>query len=34
VIGRKYAAIVGFETEDDARNAAGLIRKVTRGSRK
>ena len=30
VIGRKYSAIFGFETEEDARKAAGLIRKATK----
>jgi hypothetical protein len=28
VIGNKYSAILGFETEADARRAAGLIKKV------
>jgi len=29
VVGRKYAAIFGFETEADARKAATLIKKAT-----
>ena len=29
VIGRKYSFVVGFETDDDARKAATLIKKVT-----
>ncbi|HEY3203862.1 MAG TPA: hypothetical protein VGL03_09390 [Thermoanaerobaculia bacterium] len=28
VIGRKYSAILGFETEADAKKAAGLIRRT------
>jgi hypothetical protein len=28
VIGRKYSAIVGFESETDAQRAAGLIKKL------
>jgi hypothetical protein len=28
VIGRKYSAVIGFETEADARRAAALIRKA------
>jgi len=34
VIGRKYSFVVGFETEDDARKAAALIKKVTTGKKK
>ena len=30
VIRKKYAAILGFETEDDAKRAAALIRKIKR----
>ncbi len=30
VIGRKFAAVIGFETEDDARKAAPLIQKATK----
>ena len=29
VIGRKYAAVAGFDTAEDARNAAALIKKAT-----
>jgi hypothetical protein len=29
VIGRRYSFVVGFETEEDARKAAALIKKVT-----
>src|SRR5262249_1317917 len=28
VIGRKYSAILGFETETDAKRASGLIKRV------
>ena len=28
VIGKKYSAIIGFETEADARRAAGLVKKA------
>lgn len=28
VIGRKYSAVLGFESETDAKRAAGLIKKV------
>ena len=31
VIGRRFAAVIGFETEEDARKAAPLIRKATKG---
>ncbi len=34
VLGRKYLAIVGFETQDDARRAAGLIKKATAARKK
>ena len=30
VIGRKFAAVIGFETEDDARQASAVIRKAGR----
>lgn len=30
VIGRKYSSVFGFETEEDARRASGLIRKATK----
>ncbi len=33
-IGRKYSAIVGFETEADAKRAAGLIKKAKPPERK
>lgn len=29
VLGRRYSAVLGFETEADARQAAGLIKKAT-----
>lgn len=29
VIGRKYSAVIGFDSEEDARNAAALIRKAS-----
>ena len=28
VVGRKYSAVIGFETEEDARRAASLIKKA------
>jgi hypothetical protein len=31
VIGRRYAAVFGFESADDAERAAGLLRKVKSG---
>ena len=34
VIGRKYSAVIGFETETDAKRAAGLIKKATASKRK
>lgn len=30
VIGRKFAAVIGFETEDDAKKAAPLIKKAAK----
>ena len=33
VIGRKYAAVIGFETEDDAKKAAPMIKKAGKGTR-
>lgn len=33
VIGRKFAAVIGFETEDDARKAAPVIRKAARSGK-
>lgn len=29
VLGRRYSAVLGFETQDDARKAAQIIKKVT-----
>jgi len=34
VIGRKYSGIYGFETEEDARKGATLIKRASRPSRK
>ncbi len=34
VIGRRYAAVVGFENEADANNAAALIKKATTARKK
>lgn len=34
VIGRKYSTVIGFETETDAKRAAGLIKKATASKRK
>ncbi len=31
VIGRRFAAVIGFETDDDAKKAAPLIKKATTG---
>lgn len=33
VIGRKFAAVIGFETEDDAKNATPMIKKAAKGAR-
>lgn len=33
VVGRKYSAIAGFETPEDARKAAALIKKVAAGKK-
>ncbi len=33
VIGRKFAAVIGFETEDDARKAVPVIKKATKGGK-
>lgn len=33
VIARKFAAVIGFETEDDATNALRAIRKLDRSAR-
>jgi hypothetical protein len=32
VIGGKFAAVVGFETEDDAKKAAPLIKKTAKST--
>ncbi|MCE5309851.1 MAG: hypothetical protein LLG20_19625 [Acidobacteriales bacterium] len=34
VVGRKYSAVIGFESEEDARKAANLIKKATTGKKK
>jgi hypothetical protein len=34
VVGRRYAATIGFETEADAKKAAGLIKKATAAQKK
>jgi hypothetical protein len=34
VIGKKYSAVLGFETEADAKRAASLIKKATASKRK
>ncbi len=34
VIGRRYAAVIGFETAEDAKKAATLIKKTTTRKRK
>ena len=33
VIGQRFAAVIGFESEDDARKAAPLIKKATKSTR-
>ncbi len=33
VIGRKFAAVIGFETEEDAKKATPMIKKAARGTR-
>jgi hypothetical protein len=33
VIGKKFAAVIGFETEDDAKKAVPLIKKAAKGTR-
>ena len=33
VIGKKFAAVIGFETEDDATKAAPLIKKAAKSAR-
>jgi hypothetical protein len=34
VIGRRYAVVIGFESAEDAKKAATLIKKTTAGKRK
>jgi hypothetical protein len=34
VIGRRYAVVIGFESAEDAKKAATLIKKTTTGKRK
>jgi len=34
VIGRKYSAVIGFETQEDARKATVLIKKATSAKKK
>jgi hypothetical protein len=34
VIGRKYAAVIGFESAEDAKKASTLIKKTTTRKRK
>ncbi len=34
VVGRRYAAVIGFDSDANAKTAAGLIKKATAGSRK
>ena len=34
VIGRKYSAVIGFETEDDSKKASALIKKAGSKTRK
>jgi len=34
VIGRRYSSVIGFESEEDAKTAASLIKKVTARRRK
>jgi hypothetical protein len=34
VIGRKYSVVMGFETEDDAKKAAQVIKKATAGKKR
>lgn len=33
VIGRRFSAVIGFETEDDAKKAAPLIKKATKSTK-
>ena len=34
VVGRKYSAVIGFDTADDAKMAAALVKKATAGKKK
>jgi len=34
VVGRKYQAVIGFESDADAKKASGLIKKATAGKKK
>lgn len=34
VIGRRYSSVIGFESEEDAKKAASLIKKVTASKKK
>jgi hypothetical protein len=34
VVGKRYSAIIGFETEADTEKASGLIKKATAGKKK
>jgi hypothetical protein len=33
VIGRRFAAVIGFETDDDAKKAAPLIKKAAKSTK-
>ncbi|MGH8772356.1 MAG: hypothetical protein ACREV2_14440 [Burkholderiales bacterium] len=34
VVGKRYSAIIGFDSEDDARNATALIKKASAPAKK
>jgi len=34
VVGRRYSAVIGFDSDADAKTAAGLIKKATAGKKK
>ena len=34
VVGRKFSAVFGFDSEDDAKKASGLIKKAAGGKKK
>ena len=34
VVGRRYSAVIGFDSDADAKTAAGLIKKATTGKKK